>query len=209
MHAIDKSALYQWLTSSLILFFLFWGVVAIAVGIGLIVCSNKTLKFFDAMNRYVSTRHGFKPMAVIHDTGGFVRRYRIWIAVLFIAGAAYSIFGLLAWFDVGTIVPRLRLNLPAVFVAWILESVRLVLIVGCVFAFVIGIMLAFFPRALDVLEARVNKWYSFRNISRGADTMHFTLDKWVAAFPRTAGGIIVVTALFVVIDAVIVLLGRT
>jgi hypothetical protein len=209
MHAIDKAALYQWLGSSLIWFFLFWGVVAVAVGVGLIVCSNKTLKFFDAMNRYVSTRHGFKPMAVIRDTGGVVRRYRIWIAALFIAGAAYSLFGLLSWFDGAAIASRLRLNLPPVFIAWILESVRLLLIVGCAFAFVIGLMLAFFPQAVDALEARVNKWYSFRNISRGADTMHLTLDNWVAAFPRTAGGIIVVTALFVVIDAVIMLLRRT
>jgi len=207
MQSIDKSALYQWLTSSLILFFLFWGVVAVVVGVGLIVCSNKTLKFFDTMNRYVSTRHGFKPMAVIHDTGWFVRRYRIGIAVLFIAGAAYSIFGLLTWFDVAAVVSRFRMNLPPVFVSWIVESVKWLLIIGCAFASVIGVMLGFFPKTLDILEARVNKWYSFRNISRGADTMHLALDNWVAAFPRTAGWIILLTALFVVADAAIVLIG--
>lgn len=208
MQSIDKSALYQWLISSLVLFFLFWGVVAVAIGVGLIVCSGRTLKFFDTMNRYVSTRHGFKPMAVIHDTGWFVRRYRIWIAALFIAGSTYSIFGLVYWFDIAAVVSRFGMNLPHAFVSWIVESVRWLLIIGCAFGFVIGVMLGFFPKALDILEARVNKWYSFRNISRGADTMHLTLDNWVAAFPRTAGWIIVLTALFVVVDVAIVLIGR-
>ena len=56
MPSIHNPALVQWLVSSLILFFLFWAIVAVAVGVGLIVCSRKTLKFFDTMNQYVSTR---------------------------------------------------------------------------------------------------------------------------------------------------------
>lgn len=209
MPSLDNPALHQWLISSLILFFLFWGIVAVAVGVGLIVCSSRTLKFFDTMNRYVSTRHGFKPMAVMRDVSLFVRRYRIWIAVLLIAGSAYSLFGLVAWFDIAAVVSRFGMNLPQAFVSWIVESLRWLLIIGCTFAFVIGVMLGFFPKALDILEARANKWYSFRNITRGADTMHLPLDKWVATYPRAAGWIIVLLALFVVIDAAIALFGRS
>lgn len=209
MSSIDDPALSQWLVSSLILFFLFWCIVAVALGVGLIVCSGKTLKFLDTMNRYVSTRHGFKPMAVMHDIGLSVRKYRIWIAALLIAGSAYSLFGLIAWFDITAVVARFDMHLPRTFVSWIADSLRWLLIVGCAFAFVIGVMLGFFPKALDIIEARANKWYSLRHIARGADTMHLSLDKWVAAFPRTAGWIIVLSALFVAVDAAIMLLGRT
>ncbi len=209
MSSIDDPALSQWLVSSLILFFLFWCIVAVALGVGLIVCSGKTLKFLDTMNRYVSTRHGFKPMAVMHDIGLSVRKYRIWIAALLIAGSAYSLFGLIAWFDITAVVARFDMHLPRAFVSWIAESLRWLLIVGCAFAFVIGVMLGFFPKALDIIEARANKWYSFRHIARGADTMHLSLDKWVAAFPRTSGWLIVLSALFVAVDAAIMLLGRS
>ena len=208
MPSIHNPALVQWLVSSLILFFLFWAIVAVAVGVGLIVCSSKTLKFFDAMNQYVSTRRGFKSMAVPHDIGQSVRKYRIWIAGILIAGSAYSIFGLLAWFNVGAVVSRFNLNFPQVFVSWIVESLRWLLIIGGACGFMIGVMLGFFPNALDTLEARANKWYSLRNYTRGGDTMHLTLDKWVAAFPRVTGWIIVLSALFVAINAAIVLLGR-
>ena len=209
MPSIDNPALVQWLVSSLVLFFLFWAIVAVAVGVGLIISSNKTLKFFDTMNRYVSTRRGFKSMAVPHDIGQSVRKYRIWIAGILIAGSAYSIFGLLAWFNVGAVVSRFNLNFPQVFVSWIVESLRWLLIIGGACGFMIGVMLGFFPNALDTLEARANKWYSLRNYTRGGDTMHLTLDKWVAAFPRVTGWIIVLSALVVAVDAAIVLFGRS
>ena len=52
-------------------------------------------------------------------------------------------------------------------------------------------------------EAQANRWVSVRKLTPGADTMHPTLDKLVEAFPRTAGSILLVAALYVAANAAI------
>jgi len=169
----------------------------------LCVASAKTFRLFGVMNRYVSTRHGLKPLAMPHDIGQSVRKHRRPIGALFILGAAYSLYSLLAWFDNSAIVSVLDLRYPRLFVAWVLESARWSLILFNVFALVIGVMLGLFPHALGRLEAQANRWVSVRKLTIGVDTMHLTLDKLVEAFPRTAGWIILVAALYVAANAAI------
>ena len=87
--------------------------------------------------------------------------------------------------------------------AWILDGVRWSLILTSVFAFVTGVMLGYFPDALGRFEAQANRWYSVRKLTAGADTMRLTLDGFVEAFPRSAGSIIVIAALYVAANAAI------
>jgi hypothetical protein len=191
------------LIQAVVMFFLVWSLVGAAIGAGLIVSSAKTFRLFGMMNRYVSTRHGFKPLAMAHDIGQSVRKHRRLIGALFVLGAAYSIYSLLAWFNNSAIVFVLDLRYPRPFVAWILESARWSLIVLNVFALVIGVMLGFFPHALGRLEAQANRWVSVRKLTLGMDKMDLTLDKFVEAFPRTAGSVILVAALYVAANAAI------
>jgi len=186
------------------MFFLVWSVVGAAVGAGLVASGAKTLRLFGIMNHFVSTRHLLKPLTVGRDVGQSVLRHRRLIGALVVLGAVYSIYGLVARFDNPALVAALDLRYPRSFVAWILESARWSLILLSVFACVIGVMLGFYRDALGRLEARANRWYSTRKFTRGADTMDLTLDKWVEAFPRSAGSIIMVTALYVAANAAIV-----
>jgi hypothetical protein len=195
----------QLLLPSVILFFLTFGAIALAIGIGLIFSTARTLRFFGTMNRYVSTRHAFKPLAVMRDVEEPVQRNRLLFGVLVCAGAAYSLFGLLMRFDADAIVARLGANFPFDFVAWLLETLRWSLIALTAFALAIGIMLVFFPNALRRFEKHANHWYSVRKLTYGMDKMYFTLDKRVAAFPRASGFILVLAALFVVADSIILL----
>jgi hypothetical protein len=64
-------------------------------------------------------------------------------------------------------------------------------------------MLGFFPHALGRLEAQANRWVSVRKLTLGMDKMDLTLDKFVEAFPRTAGSVILVAALYVAANAAI------
>lgn len=193
----------QLLIPAVVMFFLVWGLIGAAIGAGLIVCSAKTFRLFRMMNHYVSTRHGLKPLAMPHDIGQSVRKHRRLIGAFFVLGAAYSIYSLVAWFDNSAIVSALDLRYPRPFVAWILESVRWSLIVFSVFAIVIGVMLGYFPDALGRFEAQANRWVSVRKLTVGVDTMHLTLDRLVEAFPRSAGSIIVIAALYVAANAAI------
>ena len=68
-------------------------------------------------------------------------------------------------------------------------------------ALVVGVMLGYFPDALGRLEAYANRWVSTRQLTMGSETMVFSLDRLVEAFPRTAGAMIVVAALYVAANA--------
>jgi hypothetical protein len=203
MPLANSNLLYQILIPSIVLFFLVWSVVGVGVGLGLIVSPMKMLRLFGSVNHYVSTRHGLKPLSEGHDVEPQVRKNRRWIGTFFILGAVYSIFGLVRWFDNGPIISALSLDLPRPFLAWIVESVRWILIVCSVFAFVIGTLLCFYPNVVYRLEQRTDHWYSFRQLFLGVDTLHLGLDRWVAAFPRAAGLMIVIAALVAVANSAV------
>ena len=205
MTPANSSLIYQILIPSILLFFLVWSVVGVGVGLGLIFSPMKMLRLFGSANHYVSTRHGLKPLSEAHDVEPQVRKNRRWIGTFFILGAAYSIFGLVRWFDSGPIVSALRLDLPRPFLAAIVESVQWSLIACSVFAFVIGTLLCFYPNVVYRLEQHTDHWYSFRKLFLGIDTLHLGVDRWVAASPRAAGLIIVIAALVAVANSAVLL----
>ncbi len=194
-------AIDQLLLPAVVMFFLVWGVIGAAVGTGLIVGSESMFRLFGVLNRYVSTRHGLKPLAMAHDIGQSVRRHRRLVGAVIMLATAYSLYGLAAWFDNAAIVDTLNLGYPPLFVAWIVESVRWYLILTSVMAFAVGVMLVCLPDALDRIEARANRWYSVRKHTVGADTMVLTIDNFVETFPRSTGLVIVLAGIYVAAHA--------
>ena len=201
MEIIGNYAFQSWAVQFLTVLFFVGGLVTLAVGVGLIIGSAGMLRFFVAANRWVSTRRAFKAVEIARDTRQVVHKYRFWLAAIFVAGGAVSIFGLAMAFDPRAAGALLGLDPRPSFVAsWLVESARWVLIVGNVVAIVVGVMLGFFPVALAVLETRGGRWFSDRQFVRGADAMNLSLDNCVAAFPRSAGWIITVAGLALVGD---------
>ena len=200
MALFNNDLVVQLLASSAALFFLVWGVVALAIGVGLIVRSASMFRLFALMNTYVSTRRGLKSMAVPRSVGPAVLKYRHWFGSLFAAGAAYSIFALVTGSGNSAVASMLGTGLPGPFVSWLVEALRWFLGICNAFALIIGLMLVFFPDTFGAIEERANRWYSFRQLAPRADTMHLPLDRWVEAFPRAAGWIIALSALGLVVE---------
>jgi len=195
------NAYEQLLIPAATLFFLVWAVVGVAVGAGLILCSARMFRLFGVMNRYVSTRTSLKPLAMPRDIAAGVGRHRRVVGVFFVLAAVYALYGLFAWFDDRAVVAALNLRFPGPFVAWILDAARWFLVLCSALALVVGIMLVAFPEALRRLEARANRWYSVRQMATGVDTMHFSLDRLVEAFPRPVGAVVLVASLYVAVNA--------
>lgn len=185
----------QLVVPSALWFFFIGGLVAAAVGAGLILRSTSVFRLFGVMNRSVSTRRLLKPLEIPRDSSGFVWKYRRPIAVIFAIGAIYSLYGLIAHVDNVAVVTTLKLKYPTAAVLWVIESARLFLIVGCAVSLAVAILLGLFPDAMRALEARTSRWVSTRRMAPDADKMNVTLDNWVAAFPRAAGGLILLPAL--------------
>jgi len=208
MEIINSLAFRQWAMHTMAVLFFVGGLVGLTVGTGLIFYSKRTLRVFDVLNRWVSLRSASKPLEIPRDTTQAAQKYRRWLAAFFIAGAVFSLFILASKFDARAVITGLKLNtLRDPVASWIVDSARWLLIVGNLAAVVVGILLGFFPAALTALESKGGRWFSERRMVRGSDAMNLTLDKWVAAFPRTAGMIFTVTTLILVSNFGYILFG--
>jgi len=185
-------------------FFMVTGIVGIALGVGLIVSSARTLRFLGTMNRWVSLRSSLRPMEMPHDIGKAVYGHGRWFGGAFALGGAFVAFMLLARVELAAVVPALGRSAPPVIVDWIVESLKWMLVAGGALGVVIGAMLVFSSDALRALEARLNRWYSSRQMGKGADTMHLLLDQWVGTHPRSAGWLLALGAAIVSIASMIV-----
>jgi hypothetical protein len=190
-------------------FFLVFGFIGTAVGIGLIFNPERMHEFFRVMNRWISLRRSTKWLAIPHDMSLSTQRFRRLLGVVFIIAAIFSIYVLATQIDVSRIVAASGVTVPLSFSVWIMECAVWFLILGNMIALVVGIMLNLFPDALHEIEMRSNHWFSVRSHTRGDDTMHLTVDKWAESYPRTMGWIITAGSLIVVIDYAILLFAHS
>jgi hypothetical protein len=190
---------------AIVQFFLVFSIVGVAVGVGLIVWNQPTVRLLAILNRWISTRRWLKGAEIPRDTSSVVQRYRLWIGLFFVLAAAYSLFGLLARFDMHALVPNsLRGWTPAA--VWLVDSLRWFLVLGSLAAAVVGVMMVILPDTLRKMETRANEWHSSRKALGGnGDTMYMPLDKWVEHYPRIAGAVIASGAFAVAIGSVMVL----
>jgi len=195
MPRFNNFILDQFVAPALVWFFFIGGIVAVAIGIGLILRSPRVFRLFDLLNHSVSMRQATRPLAVPRDSSNFVWKYRRLIGSVFVVGAVYSIWGLVTGAGNSAIVTMLNLELPSGYVFWIVESLRYFLVVGCTAAIIVGILMVVSPDTLKAIEDVGSRWYSTRQIAPEAERMNLGLDQWVVAFPRTAGLIIVLPAL--------------
>jgi hypothetical protein len=192
---------------SIVEFFLLVGLIGIVVGIALIVRNEPTLRFLAALNRWVSTRRWLKAAEMPRDTSSVVQRYRLWIGPLFVLAAVYSLFGLVARFEISALVHTSRPGAWQLAAVWLLQSLRWFLVLASVAAAAVGVLMIFLPDALRKLEARANEWHSSRQALGGApDAMYMPLDRWVEHYPRIAGFVIAAGACGVAIGSVMVLM---
>lgn len=179
--------------------FLVYGIVGVAVGIGLAVSQERMRRLFGALNRWVSVRRSTRWLAIPRGSQALGPRHRRWLGVVFVLFPAFSLFVLVAKIDADKLASALRLAIPLPIAALLLDAARWLLIAGSLLAIAVGATMIFFPQAMQAIEARTDRWYSTRNLGRGGESLHAGLDEWVGGHPRAIGLIIALGALFVAI----------
>jgi hypothetical protein len=194
-------ALQQLLFPPLLWFCFIGGIFSFAVGIGLLFFSSRMYALFAVMNSWVSFRKVSRPMALPRDSWPFFERNRRVIAVVFIAASILSVFNLVWLLDLDKVVQvvRMKSGLPDSFIAWIVSSLWWLLLFGSLLTAVVGTALGFFPKAMLAMEQWSNRWYSSRNVAKGADDMLTPLDTLAQTHPRPLGAVIATAALGCVI----------
>lgn len=200
--------IFELLVRALFIFFFVAGIAGAALGFSLILSPGRVFQLLSPMNRWVSGSKALAPLEVVHNIDPMVYKYRRWFSAAFIVGSAFSMFMIVAKLDVGVVLSVIGASRHSFIGPWLLQSLKWLMIAGSVLAMVIGIILGFFPQALGALEKRANKWYAPRRLGQGADKMHLLIDRWVQSSPKTAGWIISIGALIVVVNSAVVLLGR-
>lgn len=169
--------------------------IGFAAGVGLIVSSARTLRFFQAMNRWVSMRGALKPMEIPRDTEPLSHGHRRLLGYALIAGGAFSAIGLAAGVDAAAVGASFARGDMARLVAIAAAALQWFLILGSVAGVAVGLLLCFAPGALAALEKHANRWISSRRAMRGADEPNLTLDRLVETHPGPSGWILVCTTL--------------
>src|SRR5258706_8678468 len=160
--------------------------LGISVGLGLLLRSAATLRFFDTMNRWISTRQTLKPLEIPRYVGSPTAEKPRRNGLVLLIARAYVAVAL--WQLDGAKVAALAYDTGyAVAAEILLTAIRWSLVAGGLGAIAVGIMLLFFPSAYLGFEARANHWYSTRQAFTGGGTSHLTLGRWVAACPRLPG----------------------
>ena len=189
-------------------FFLVSGIAGLALGIGLAVFRTRVFHLFVPMNRWVSLRKQLEPMDVQHMIEPFVYRHRRWFSALFIVGGLFSLLMLVANAQAATGTSLFNVGRVSDLQSLTIRMVGALLIAGSILSIAIGVLLGFFPDRLRALEKRSNRWVSSRQMAKGVDDLHLPLDRWFESSPRTAGCILAVAALILVINSTIVLWWR-
>jgi len=184
----------------LLWFFLAGSLAGVAIAMGLLTSSARTLRLLQRINRWVSTRAISDPLEAARDIDGKIKsRGRVFGAVFALAGA-YSFMVLVS--QAGT-----ALSAPSLLVL-LAGALRWVLILGSALAIVVGVMLALTPRALQFVEASANRWVSTQKIAEAGERPYTPLDQLVEAYPRKAGWIILALSLFAAADFALLLFGQ-
>lgn len=196
LNILGSPAVRLWLTQATVIFFVIAGITLLVIGVGLIVNSAGSLRLFGRMNHWVSLRSASKPLEIPRDTRVAAQKYRYWLAVIFVCGGIFAVYGLVARFNAEAVIFALDLKFfrPAI-AAWLIDGARWLLVAGNLAGIVTGFMLAFAPQRIVAIESRGSHWYSERKMTKGADDIrNLKLDVWVEAHPRFAGWGIVLIA---------------
>lgn len=177
-----------------LLVFLFIGSLGgVVLGCTLLLRSAPAIQFIHSMNRFVSMRQATRELEIPRQ----VMRPSKWLGIFLVAGGAFACYYLLARLQI----PRSALSIvdPRFGTALAIDSARWLLVTGCVVSVAMGILVLFFPGALQALETRINRWVSTRHLLPAeSGRMKAPLDLLVEAYPRAAGWTIAVSSLVVV-----------
>ena len=195
---------------TLVIFLLLGGLASAALGFTLVFRSEKALAFTRSMNRWVSTRRALRQAELPRTVTVESRTGKVLLALFLLFGGAFALWFLLLRIEIPRVALVLGVNLRRWFLTGVaLQTMKWFLIVGSVLALVVGVLILFFPGRLAALEARLNKWYSTRNVlPPTGESMRFPLDMMVEAAPRTSGWIIAVASLVVAAAMAVLLAAR-
>lgn len=186
MYQIIGQISYPVFIACVFIFFILASIFAFIVGIGLATRNARMLRFFDFMNRRVSTRKLTKPLTQPHYIEPVLLKRPAMLGAGIMLGAIGAI--LLLWEYDPIIFLPLYSDMFALQTANVLAKyTRDFLLVGNGLCIGLGVLLVFAPEKIRVIGRYTDKWLTLRKGTRLLHEPVFDMDKWVMSNSTIAG----------------------
>ncbi|MFZ2161336.1 MAG: hypothetical protein WAW02_03880 [Sideroxyarcus sp.] len=185
---------YPVFIAGVFVFFILASIFSFIVGIGLATRNARMLRFFDFMNRRISTRQLMKPLSAPHFIEPVLLKRPALLGGFIIVGAIFSIL-LLKGFDAIVFRPMYSGVFTDEAAAILADYTRSFLLIGNGLCIVVGGLLLFYPEKLQSLERYTDKWITFRKQTKSLNMPLFDVDKWVMSNATIAGATLSVLSL--------------
>lgn len=168
------------------MFFLIASAFSFVVGVALAVRSQRALRAFDSLNRWISVRKMMRPLMMPHNVESTLMKRRVVLGSVIVGGALISILLL-----VGTdLTPALSLfegSLSEVQIAGVADNLEWFMLVGNAVCLLVGALILFAPQALHAVENYTDRWLTMRKTMQPLEKMHMEIDCWVLKHPTSVG----------------------
>ncbi len=131
-------------------------------GIWLLISPTGFARFEARAGSPFSLRRGLRPFDISRNIDRYFYRHHHAIGLLAIAGGTFNLYS--AMFDIlpEKIDPLLAGQYPLVVADWLVNSMHYLLLLGNLFAVIIGLVIYIRPSALKTFESRANRWFTAR-----------------------------------------------
>lgn len=168
------------------LFFLIASAFSFVVGVSLAIRSQKALRAFDSLNRWISVRKMMRPLMMPHNVESTLMKRRILLGSVISGGALVSILLL-----VGTdLTPALSLfegSLTEAQIAGVADNLEWFMLAGNAVCLAVGALILFSPQVLLSVENYTDRWLTMRKSMQPLEKMHMEVDCWVLKHPTSVG----------------------
>jgi hypothetical protein len=192
--------LSQIVNQSIFIFVLVGAAFALVAGLMLLFDSKRAFRIGERLDRWVSTRAALEQLDKQHSISRPLYRMHRLTGALICAGALYALVILATPDGAAAVTKSLSRLGPALFSAWISDSLRIILLAGNFAALVFGAIFIVRPSALRGLEAWADRSISGRQFAKPLEEMHRPADRFARKHPRLVGALVVLGSLYVLIN---------
>jgi len=183
-------------------------VLALVVGLSLLIVPRKIVKLFSLNSVHpLSMRHVTKTLEIPRNSEKVMLRYPRTLGIALLAG---GVFVLIKWtvfvsaLDVkagGQTLMRLYADVrwPAPLWESIWLAVLILVLLGALFAMLVGALALVRVETLKSLSSLTSRWVSTRQAAKPVSRPYYGIDRFVATHPQALGGVITLLSVYTLI----------
>ena len=170
--------------------------LALVFGFFALIAPRRARWLADVLNRWISVERVIAPLDSPHRIDRIFYRHHRSLGILMVFGAGYVLFTLPTAFQPEAIATGMNMDIIENLLTAVLEGVRLLFGLGCVFALIIGVFMLVRPSSLKGLEAWANRWISTDVALQHLDRPRLPIDRLFENHYRVLGVFVVLGSVF-------------